>query len=343
VRRVFRAEGFPHADAKSPGDRCEECEYKTTMLVEKLFEAYRLLGVSADSQLDEITKAYRRLAKKYHPDSNPEQPSYAHEMMMKINEAYALVKDSYGTGTIPPETRQTEERGADAGVDDILRVWINRFERQREEETARRQRELDRRKKESEALRKFWEKIILERKQEIADRSVLERIEKYARSLISTFYKRNYHNILAVHRQYLEEDFEDYVHTFKKFMRRIRSLTVSLKTGICRKKSEAVYDFLKTFIVDSLSNQEAGDERRASAFESYRSADREMEQFFGVYFSATGMEEKMVRDRLSHILLSFKDFSSSWPDSPMIELAQKKVEILEHFLIAFVKGQPRHS
>ncbi len=52
---------------------------------------YQILGVSRDASLDEIKSAYRRLAKLYHPDRNPD-PS-AEEKFKEINEAYYVLSD----------------------------------------------------------------------------------------------------------------------------------------------------------------------------------------------------------------------------------------------------------
>ena len=53
-------------------------------------DPYKVLGVSRDATDDEIKKAYRELAKKYHPDNyaNTEFSDIANEKMQQINEAY---------------------------------------------------------------------------------------------------------------------------------------------------------------------------------------------------------------------------------------------------------------
>jgi molecular chaperone DnaJ len=48
--------------------------------MENLLIAYRILGVGEQATIAEVTKAYRTLAKKYHPDSNPDQKDHAHSM-----------------------------------------------------------------------------------------------------------------------------------------------------------------------------------------------------------------------------------------------------------------------
>ena len=52
---------------------------------------YAILGVSRDAKPDEIRKAYRKLAKEYHPDVN-KSPG-AEEKYKEINEAYEVLKD----------------------------------------------------------------------------------------------------------------------------------------------------------------------------------------------------------------------------------------------------------
>ena len=52
---------------------------------------YEVLGVSRDASIDEIKRAYRRLAKKYHPDISSE-PN-AEEKFKEVQEAYEVLSD----------------------------------------------------------------------------------------------------------------------------------------------------------------------------------------------------------------------------------------------------------
>ena len=54
---------------------------------------YEILGVSRDASPDDIKKAYKKLAKKYHPDLNQGNKEYE-EKFKKINEAYKTLSDS---------------------------------------------------------------------------------------------------------------------------------------------------------------------------------------------------------------------------------------------------------
>ena len=55
-------------------------------------EYYDLLEVSTTASADEIKKAFRKQAMKYHPDRNPDNKE-AEQKFKQINEAYEVLKD----------------------------------------------------------------------------------------------------------------------------------------------------------------------------------------------------------------------------------------------------------
>ena len=72
-------------------------------------DPYKILGVSRDASDDEIKRAYRNLAKQYHPDRNPGDAEAA-KKMQQVNAAYEQIKN-------PEKTQQNAGYGYGYGYD----------------------------------------------------------------------------------------------------------------------------------------------------------------------------------------------------------------------------------
>ncbi|MDF9409118.1 J domain-containing protein [Pelotomaculum isophthalicicum JI] len=70
---------------------------------------YSILGVEKTAGAKEIKKAYRELARRYHPDANPGDKK-AEERFKEISEAYEVLSD-------PEKRKKYDEIGADVGTD----------------------------------------------------------------------------------------------------------------------------------------------------------------------------------------------------------------------------------
>src|SRR5260370_31527645 len=81
---------------------------------------YEVLGVKRDASAEDIRKAYRKLAKQFHPDLNPGKPE-AEERFKAVSAAYDLVSD--------PEKRARYDRGEidESGAERPLRSYYRGY------------------------------------------------------------------------------------------------------------------------------------------------------------------------------------------------------------------------
>ena len=80
-------------------------------------DPYKVLGVSPDASDEDVKRAYRRLAKKYHPDLNPGDKEAARKMQ-EVNAAYEQIKN--------PEKFQQQQQ-SQQGYGDPFSGWYDPF------------------------------------------------------------------------------------------------------------------------------------------------------------------------------------------------------------------------
>jgi len=82
-------------------------------------EYYDLLGVTPDVSVGDIKKAYRKMAVKYHPDKNPNNPD-ASEKFKEVSEAYEVLSDEDKRKLYDQYGKEGVQGGGHASAEDIF-------------------------------------------------------------------------------------------------------------------------------------------------------------------------------------------------------------------------------
>jgi len=294
-------------------------------------DARRILGVSEDSSMADITKAYRRLAKKYHPDSNPDNPESTHEMMMQINEAYMVLKKTRFTNLGAPKKQAASQRTQKTSFE----MW---YERILAEENERMRREILRKRKEDEAMRRFWEKVAQEHDHEIEDTPSLDAVRDSAYRMVSRYYERNFFNTRSINIPSVQKEFDSYVEKCTGIMKDIKRVQQNCHSKRIARDVRSIFVFLKAFLIDAHEMFLSDLERRSSALSVFQNSDRKLHRFFCDYFSDTESHERDAEKGLKDVLGDYAYFLKSFPDSPLIEFAERRIDLLEKFYHAFVQS-----
>ncbi|MDR9402665.1 MAG: J domain-containing protein, partial [Halothece sp. Uz-M2-17] len=85
----------------------------------ELVECYRLLELSPNAGIEEIKASYRRLARRYHPDVNPNNREEAHTQFIRVTEAYKYLLERVSQGGSP--TNFSGQNSASSGKTEVKR------------------------------------------------------------------------------------------------------------------------------------------------------------------------------------------------------------------------------
>uniref|UniRef100_A0A1A8DCY1 DnaJ homolog subfamily A member 3, mitochondrial n=1 Tax=Nothobranchius kadleci TaxID=1051664 RepID=A0A1A8DCY1_NOTKA len=120
------------------GSTC--CSFHSSCRVSSKQDLYEVLGVSRGASQKEIKKAYYQLAKKYHPDTNPDDPE-AKEKFAQLAEAYEVLSDevkrkqydTYGAAGFDPNRTEAGQQqyyragGATIDPEELFRKIFGEF------------------------------------------------------------------------------------------------------------------------------------------------------------------------------------------------------------------------
>jgi hypothetical protein len=296
--------------------------------MDRVGHAYKLLGIATGAPLPEVTRAYRLLAKKYHPDSNPDSGDTAVTMMMRINEAYETIKDHIsGGGNVPekPLHRQAAKRSPHATASP-------RAHRPDARERAREQY-----RKEREAVNRFWQQRLEEREREEEDFKSYRLLGKHLFAVISEFYEKRLHYIHVRERPFNQIAYEGFLGKYEVLMEKSEKLSATALSKEYRNKLRLMSEFLLLFLDHIERHFPSGAERRASTLQQFSEALNDCDHFLSRFFESLQFDQNEMVEALKRVLGSFEGFIRAYPNSPLVDYADSTVDVLQRLYRAFLK------
>jgi curved DNA-binding protein CbpA len=310
------------------------------VIKDELVEAYRTLGISTDSplseiKLSEINRVYRKLAKRFHPDSNRGNPDYSHETIVRINKAYDLIKASFKRGSKLSDSHNYDVKHGNykQGVKtryseyDILKVKAREQQRKAKE----------RERKEREAFRRILEKTVIERKHEILDEKSFEIIRDTAFELVSCYFEKNFNNTVFRNLPQTKRRFDKYIEIYGRQLGEIKRLIPSFRSNLHSERAYSAHQFLKAFIDDAVNGCPVAIDRRAHAYQGFQNVAGIYEKFLMYFYSVQQIKRDECLQMFKNALDSIEYFLQSFPESPLTRYAEKKIFILDRMYRAFLK------
>jgi curved DNA-binding protein CbpA len=291
--------------------------------------AYKVLGLSVDASLPEVTRAYRLLAKKYHPDSNPDSKDADLTMMMRINEAYETVKGHIARGDNEENVSEQQQTSSSARREAPFQ-WTQK------PDAAKQAREQFL--KEREAVNKFWEHRFEERKREREDLKSFRLLGKHLFQLISDFYEKRLHYEHIRSRPLNQIAYEEFLGKYEVIIEKSEKLSRTARSKEYRKRFRATYEFVLLFLDHVEQRVPADAERRASTLQQFKEALDRCDHFLASFFENLQFDQHHMVYELKEVLGSFETFITAYPDSPLMDYADSTVDVLHSLYRAFLKG-----
>lgn len=86
-------------------------------------EALSFMGIELPTTLNKLDTTYRILIKQYHPDRNQYRLQWSHEMTLRLNEAYALIRETISSGLPGEVESKSEPDGPPSIYTELKRAW----------------------------------------------------------------------------------------------------------------------------------------------------------------------------------------------------------------------------